>query len=373
MHPCKRLSRALATLLAVLALLNAFGCVSSPEPEKKPKPLYKYKPPPPPPLDDLWRNAQQAEKIGHGAKSFSAVFGLDEAIRAYQQIRDHYPDSEKAQTARKKVASLGKKVREIREWKRKIDRARQEVAKRKKVPSKMHPLFEKIVTMAFNAPQGFIKNAVDQLLASTREAYQQEAMKEVEKAIETAKEARTRGDLREALQAFQTLPEAYGQDLPAVETLLSDERGALENEAAERAERDLEKARSALRRKKERKALVLLREAWKEFRGFEVVQRILEEEREAALLELKVAFANAAGRTREIDRKLFRLLEKGAGLDPDDPDDKIRIAEHLDNLREVLDLYRAAAQDFRCSSRELNDREHKILKLVEWEASRLER
>ncbi|MHC4778673.1 MAG: hypothetical protein ACYTFG_08885, partial [Planctomycetota bacterium] len=96
-------------LAAAVLSLATLGCSSS-KPKPKPKPVPAYKPPPPPPLEDLSREAAEAEHVGQKAKSFSAVYGLDEAIRAYSRIVDYYPKSDEAVTAKQKVKDLSKQV-----------------------------------------------------------------------------------------------------------------------------------------------------------------------------------------------------------------------------------------------------------------------
>lgn len=356
--------------LSALALALA-ACSSGPDEAEEPKPVFKYKPPPPPPLDDLVRQAEEAEEVGNETKSFNAVFGLDEAVRAYQRIVDHYPESDAAGTAKEKVREIGEKVRTVREWKRRLQAARKEIPRMSSAPGKMHDYYQGIVNMTLNAPEGYVKEAAFELLEEVREIYERGALDEVEAAKKKVADARRRGDLREALQALKTLPEAYVEDLATAGERIEALRAELEGEARNRAENDLERARSALRKRQERQAVYILRQAWKDFRGFEVVRDILREERKAVLQDLKVALADASGQTRSTDVELFNLMDRGAGLDPDDPADRETLREQLEGYRAFINRYLAGTDALWCTRRDFEIRKNFLEKLIDWERERM--
>ncbi|MHC5079945.1 MAG: hypothetical protein ACYTHN_13060 [Planctomycetota bacterium] len=361
-------------LLFIVSALCLFGggCGSTPKPKPKPKPP-KFTPPPPPPLEDLYEEARDAESVGLATKNFHARYGLDEAVRAYQRIIDYYPKSREAQVARDKVKSLGKMNRRIRTWQERIEVAKDRFARIISVPSQIHPFYVELADMGEKAPEGFIKKAVLDLIERVQTQYQNAAMADVTEAVKRAESAMKRGDLRDALTAYQALPEGYAKDLPAVAQEISKHRAKLEKAAEERAQRERDRANKAMRSRQERQAIVILHEAWKEYRGFEVAREILVEERRAQLARLKVLTAEASGRTRKLDKELFEQMAKRENLNPDQPKDRESLEDLIASLRKSIERYRAGLEDMSCSPREFEIRRAQLEKMIRWEEERLRR
>jgi hypothetical protein len=365
--------RPFATLLIALAAFTPWwtGC-GSPEkkPEKPPPPAYV--PPPPPPLEDLVVEAQDDEKAGTVTRSFTAVYGLDEAVRSYQRIINHYPHSDEAKVAKKKIRELGEKTREIRAWKRRIDSAKSDADRVSRTPSRMHKAYTRIVELENQAPEGFIRNAVTQLKDDVTAVYQKGALVEVIEAVKKAENARKRGDFREGLSAYQALAPGYVTDLPRVAAEIERNRTALESAVKDKAQVELNRARLARQRRQDRQCVLILRQAWGEYRGFEVAETILLEERKATLRNLKVLTAEASGKTRRIDKELFALMEAGFALNPLSADDREKIEKQLDGYARYLNKYRAALEEMACTNREFEIRRVFLDKMVKWERKRMQ-
>ncbi|MHC4601354.1 MAG: hypothetical protein ACYS47_20350 [Planctomycetota bacterium] len=365
----KRRSLILLTAPLVLASLT-WGCGSS-EPKPKPKPVPAYTPPPPPPLEDLTREAVEAERVGDVTKSFNAVYGLDEAVRSYQRIVDHYPKSDEAKKAKEKVRTLSKRLRVLRVWKKRIDEIRGKMNNARANPKRLHPLHESLTRMKADAPEGFVRGDIVDLLGKLSEVYEKAALKEVASAAEKAVEARSRGDLREALAAWSTVPEYFTTDLPRVAAEINKHRSGLEDVATHRARKELDRAHLCMRRKQERQALAILRTLWPEYQGFKVAGQIIEREREAAVTLLKITFENPGGIGRKIDVELYDRIEKARALRPDVKADREAIREYLADVEKLFDRYRAALEDMALSPREFEIRKVQIDKLLNRERERL--
>lgn len=363
------------TLLAFLAMFALFlPACAAPEPEPKPEepPPEMYVPPPPPPIDDLLREAREAERVGTETQSLAAVFGLEEALRAYQRIVNHYPDSDAAVEAKDKVKALGERVRELRSWRKRMDEARGALRAASVHVSRLPPLFATIQEMAQTAPEGFIRDAVLELRSKIIIPYLEGAREEVRTAALRAESIRRTGDLKAALAVFQALPQAYLEDLPEIAAQVGECRSDLEKDAAGRAQKDLDRAQSALQRRNERQAVAILRDAWKEFKGFEIAREILEQERRASILELKSVTAEGSGSVRKLDLELVAFLEQGAGLRPDEAKDREALERHLEGLQTFIARFGALVEDMTSTHREFQIRKTFLEKLLRAETERME-
>jgi hypothetical protein len=347
---------ACAWVAAVLVSFALGGCGSSPEPEAPPPPPPQYVSPPPPPLDDLLREARDAEKVGTEIQNFNCLLGLEEAVRANQRIVDHYARSDEAKGAREKVKELGEKVRTLRAWKKRLDAAAAQAKTVSAHPAGAHATHEALTKMLSEVPEGFVRETTQKVLETFSGAYREGALRETESVAKKADAFVEKGDFRGALSLFAKLPPEFGADLPDVGQAIRDARTRLEGKVAEKGRAEIERAQRALQKKQEREAGSILKAAWEKFRGYPVSDEILKLERETFRVRLKVATAEAAGTVRKTDLELFRALESGAEILPAQPEFRSRMADQLKAYREFLSRYLAGVDLLWCTRKEYDVR-----------------
>jgi hypothetical protein len=269
------------------------------------------------------------------------------------------------------VKDLSKQVSGIRAWKNRIDSVKSKLGRSRGHPKELHPLHGRLVKMEGDAPEGYTRKAVSDLLNKLTVEYEKAALQEVAQAAKRAGEALRRNDLRDALTAWATIPVYYGKDLPEVRAEIDKHKGVMEDTAAKRAQKELGRARLATGKRQERQALAILRQAWPEYKGFKIAGKIVEREREAALAVLKVLCADASGTARKIDRELFDLMETSAPLRPDVREDRTKIRAFLGKIDKIMDRYRAALEEFSMSAKEFELRRARLEKFLRWERKRL--
>lgn len=366
-----RYTCSLVGLIVLAVLLSSCGGSGEPKDGTEKPPPPKYEPPPVPPLEDLLAEARQAEKVGDAADSFNAIFGYDEAIRAYQRIVDHYGKSDAAPEAKEKVKGLAEKVRDIRSWKRRLDKAKREYKKVKDYPSRMHDLHARLVRAQGEADVDYIKQAVSALLTEVETAYETGAYAEIAQAEAKAEEALSRGDYRSAIGYFRGLPDGFRTDIDAISRNLELKQSRFEKKVAEKAQVELDRADRALGERKEREALTILRLAGETYRDYQVERDIVQKERETFLRYLKVTTAEASGKTRETDLQMFRILQNGFDILPGDENYDDRLRDHVQKIKDQLEKYLAGVNAFWITQRDFQIRKNLIDKHLEMEERRI--
>lgn len=163
-------------------------------------------------------------------------------------------------------------------------------------------------------------------------------------------------DYRGALGLFQSIPEAYGSDLPEVAEAIREKRGALERKVSEKAQGEIARAQRAIQKKQEREALSILRQSWDRYRGYPAADEILKLERQTFILRFKVATAEAEGNVRKTDLEVVQALEAGVEVLPSRPDFKAGVADRVRAYREILARYQAGMDQLWCTRKEYDVR-----------------
>jgi hypothetical protein len=349
---------------AVVGIAFIAGCSSPPPPEPPKEPPPKYVPPPVPPLEDLQKQAIDAEKVGNEIKNFNCIIGLEEAIRANQRIVDNYPQSDSASPSREKIKDLGDRVRRLRAWKKSLDGAAGQIRTVSANPAGAHATFEALGKMLEEAPEGFVREETRAVLDRYAAAYREGALRETGKAAAKAEELVEKGDFRAALSHFAKLPPEFGSDLPDVGDAIRDRRAGVDRKVSERAQEEIARAERALQKKQEREAVQILRNAWEKYLGYPAAEEILKLERKTVLVRVKVATAEATGNVRKTDLELFQLMESGVEILPGQPDFVKRMARKIQEYRELPPRYLSGVDQLWCTRKEYEVRKSLIDQVI---------